>query len=159
MNFQSKASSSFGRISALLTIFLSVAQMLMIGVAALIVAYFPLALVKEKTPWSAPIVKTMAALAIVAFSFFVCRQAIRALQMNGQAQQSHGPLTLLNFVVGLGLAIASGFLFLFLLMFSHGDDPAGAGYWAPIVLGKRASDFRRHLLGLVGQHRLCAEAA
>ncbi len=134
MDFKTKGTFSLGRLAVIFTVILSVAQLLMIGVGALIVAYFPLMPLKEKAPWSGPIVKTMAAFAIVAFSFFLCRQAVRALRVSQQAERSHGPLTLLNLAVGLGLAIASGFLFLFTLMFSHGDDPAGAGYWAPIVL-------------------------
>jgi hypothetical protein len=100
MNFQAKDLFSF---AATLAVILSLAQLLMIGVGALIIGYLPLVPLKEKTPLSGPIVKTVAAFAIIAFSFYLCRQAVRTLHMSRQSEPANG-LTLLNLVVGLGLA-------------------------------------------------------
>lgn len=124
---------SFDRVAVFFVAALCVSQQLVIGLTTSALAFYPL--VREATPWYAPIVKTVAAIAIVSFSFYVCRNAVRSITASWPSHTRKGLLALANLGMGLAFTPAGLFLLVFGLMFSHGDQPHPPPYWVPVSIG------------------------
>jgi hypothetical protein len=125
---------SFEKVAIILVRVLCLAQQVIIGLVTFVVALFPVVHQEPATPWAGPIVKTVAAIAIVTISYWICRKALRSLDATCAANPIKGPLALANLIVGLAFT-PFALIFLYIsFLFSHGPIHP-PHYWGPIAIG------------------------
>jgi hypothetical protein len=115
---------------------LCVVQQTVIGLVAIVIANFPLKHREQTAPWSGPIIKAVAAIALLAFSFYLCRKTVRSL-LSRQAVASNAGKTVLGMfylVFGAYFTVAGIWFVSFITLSSHGDLREGPTYWAPIIV-------------------------
>jgi hypothetical protein len=133
MFHNSGSTITFAKIATSMLAILCVVQQTLIGVSTLVVAFFPLSHHGGAIPWSGLVVKTIAAITLVAVSFHLCRWTVRALLRDQSSNRVKTAIGIAWLLFGVAFTVKAYTYLLVIAVFSHGDTPGEPAYWEPVM--------------------------